>query len=435
MLRAPSGEIVRGGSVLSIAGVRVGSAQRVGGGWLTGTTVLLPPEGSIAGVDVRGGGPATHETDVLSPGTHTASPHALVLTGGSAFGLAAASGAQSALAAAGIGFPAPHLAGAVVPIVPAAAVYDLGRGGGGPLPADAALGSAAAEAALTGADVPTVPAASAPHAAEPGAPPSAPSGPSGPGAPSRLSAVSGALAVRGSTGAGTGALMGRGLLRGGLGSACLRTAGGHLVAALVAANPMGDPLTASGALRAAGVLEGLGAEAPAAPRDWAHRALELNPAAADDPSLVLRADDASAAPRREAPGLNTTIAIVVTDARLDSAQTTRLAQSAHAGLARAVHPSHTLADGDTVFGLATGAATGAQPPGPEEVFALSAASADALALAIADAALSAAPHDRSAPATALGDWPEMPRPAALSELAPGLAEAWRSICWADEVLD
>ena len=416
--REVAGALVPGGDVQSVPGVRVGSAERTAGGWLTGTTAIVAPPGAVAGRDVRGGGPATHETDVLVPGTHSSAVDALVLTGGSAWGLAAAGGVQQGLAADGRGFPAPGLPGAFVPIVPAAAVYDLGRGDGTVRHPDAELGLAAHRAAT---------AASAPLR-------------------------------RGSVGAGTGAFIGRGLLRGGLGSVCLRTPTGRLVAAIVAANPMGDVLEPSGRLHAAGVLSRMGAELPSAPADWVERALEIDSAARRDPSLsaALRESDASG----DATRGNTTIAVIVTDAPLDSAQTTRLAQSAQAGLARAIHPSHTLADGDTVFALSTGGAAAGgdaaaiggaaaggmsrqpyEPLDPLDLLMLNSAAADALSLAIVDAALSAVPHpagpqdasevlhgDGSAggePAVPRGTAAaRLPRPAALRQIAPELAEAW-----------
>lgn len=383
--REPFGRLVPGGSAVSVPGVRVGAAQAVTDGWLTGTTVLLPPAGTVTGVDVRGGGPAGHETDVLAPGTHSPGADAVVLTGGSAWGLSAALGVQQGLAADGRGFPAPQLPGAHVPIVPTAAVYDLGRGDGtlkhpGPEMGLAAYRSARDE----GGD--------------------------------RAGVLGGRAPVRGSVGGGTGAFTGRGLLRGGLGSVCLRTRGGHLVAALVVANPMGGVLAPSGRPHADSVLERVGLAVPPAPADWLERALALDGTARD---AVL------------SPG-NTTIAAIVTDARLDAAQTTRVAQSAQAGLARAIHPSHTLYDGDTVFALATG---GAQPaPDPQELTAINAAAADALSLAIVDAVAAAAAHPRGAHAPAgrdAGTAPESgaaaPRPAALREVAPDLVDAWEAL--------
>jgi L-aminopeptidase/D-esterase-like protein len=114
---------------LVIEGFEIGHHTADGDGWLTGTTVVLAREGAVGGVDVRGGGPGTRETDLLHPATTIERVHAVVLTGGSAYGLAAANGVMSALERAGIGFPVgvePHQ---VVPIVPAAVLFDLGRGG------------------------------------------------------------------------------------------------------------------------------------------------------------------------------------------------------------------------------------------------------------------------------------------------------------------
>ncbi|MQY02690.1 P1 family peptidase [Actinomadura macrotermitis] len=110
-------------------GVLVGHHERIGGGWLTGTTVLLCPDGAVAGVDVRGGGPGTRETDLLDPRNLVDRVHAVVLSGGSAYGLAAASGVTDWLAERGIGLPVGPGPREVVPIVPAAVLYDLGRGG------------------------------------------------------------------------------------------------------------------------------------------------------------------------------------------------------------------------------------------------------------------------------------------------------------------
>jgi L-aminopeptidase/D-esterase-like protein len=112
-----------------IAGFEIGHHTADGEGWLTGTTVVLARDGAIGGVDVRGGGPGTRETDLLNPTTTIERVHAVVLTGGSAYGLAAANGVMDALEAAGIGFPVGQEGGQVVPIVPAAVLFDLGRGG------------------------------------------------------------------------------------------------------------------------------------------------------------------------------------------------------------------------------------------------------------------------------------------------------------------
>src|SRR4051794_25797206 len=136
-------------ALTDVAGLRIGHARVAGA--LSGTTVVLtPPEGAVTGVDVRGAAPGTRETDLLDPRATVQRVHAIVLSGGSAFGLAAADGVMARLAAAGVGFPVP---GAVVPIVPAAVLFDLGRGGpaGDPgLRPTAATGAAAVDAASAG---------------------------------------------------------------------------------------------------------------------------------------------------------------------------------------------------------------------------------------------------------------------------------------------
>ncbi|TMR05083.1 peptidase S58 family protein, partial [Nonomuraea turkmeniaca] len=132
-------------SLVDVAGLRVGHAHRVGGGHRTGTTVVLAPaDGAVAGVDVRGAAPGTRETELLDPRNLVERVHAVVLTGGSAYGLAAACGVVDRLADAGIGFP---VNGGVVPIVPAAVIFDLGRGGTFRAVPDASLGTAAYDAA------------------------------------------------------------------------------------------------------------------------------------------------------------------------------------------------------------------------------------------------------------------------------------------------
>ncbi|MBF8191092.1 P1 family peptidase [Nonomuraea sp. K274] len=134
-------------SLLDVAGLRVGHAQRVGGGHLTGTTVVLAPrEGAVAGVDVRGAAPGTRETELLDPRNLVERVHAVVLSGGSSYGLAAASGVMDRLGDAGVGYP---VEGGVVPIVPAAVIFDLGRGGTFRAVPDACLGTAAYDAATS----------------------------------------------------------------------------------------------------------------------------------------------------------------------------------------------------------------------------------------------------------------------------------------------
>jgi putative pantetheine hydrolase len=275
----------------------------------------------VAGVDVRGGGPGTRETDALDPRNLVPEVHAICLTGGSAYGLAAADGVMAWLEERGIGFPVGPEPGHVVPIVPTAVLFDLGRGGTFSNRPDADFGRHAAAAAARGRH------------------------------PARV--------VLGSVGAGAGAQAGR--LTGGIGSASTLLAGGSTVAALVAVNAVGavfDPAT--------GVLFGARVMQPG-----------------DGPPRRPRPAEARAAVARlasVAPPLNTTIGIVGTDATLTKAQVQKLAGMAHDGLARAVHPAHLLSDGDTFFGLATCArpVTGA-PGGRSQKVGAEAAEAAAVA--------------------------------------------------------
>ncbi|MEU8933554.1 P1 family peptidase [Streptomyces sp. NPDC048409] len=285
-------------ALTDVAGVRVGHASRSGGGWLTGTTVVLAPEGgAVAAVDVRGGGPGTKETDALDPRNLVQRVEAIVLTGGSAYGLDAASGVMAWLEERGRGVRVGADPAHVVPVVPAACVFDLGRGGDFRARPDAAMGRAAVEEAAA----------------------------SGAGAPVR----------EGCVGAGTGAAAGA--LKGGVGSASTVLESGITVAALVVANAAGavlDPGT--------GVLYGELYEGRVRyPEERVHEAA--------------RRRLAEAAAASGPPPLNTTLAVVATDADLSKAQAQKLAGTAHDGIARAVRPVHLLHDGDTVFALATGA--------------------------------------------------------------------------------
>ncbi|MFJ5860740.1 P1 family peptidase [Pseudarthrobacter sp. NPDC092439] len=255
------------GSITDVPGIRVGNEQKTGDGWLTGVTVILPPPGTVGSVDVRGGGPATHETDALDPTTTVRQVDAVVLTGGSAYGLATAAGAQRWCEEHGRGFAVP---GGVVPIVPAAAIFDLGRGGDFSARPTPEMGYAAIVAAAAQEE--------------------------------------GREVARGNVGAGTGALIGRGKFKGGLGMASATLEDGIIVGALAVVNALGLPFR----------------------------------------TTTLQPDPGHGAP------LNTTLVVVATNAVLDVAECKRTASASHAGLARALNPSHTLADGDTVFCLATG---------------------------------------------------------------------------------
>jgi putative pantetheine hydrolase len=280
-----------------VAGVRVGHHHRVGRGWRTGTTVVLPPAATIAAVEVRGGGPGTRETDALDPRNLVPHAHAVCLTGGSAYGLAAADGVMAWLEEHGIGFPVGPEPHQVVPIVPTAVLFDLGRGGAfGHRPGPAFGYAATARAA---------------RARRP------------------------AAVVEGSVGAAAGAATGP--LAGGIGSASVVLEDGSTVAALVAVNAAGrvdDPET--------GVLHGAAALVPTDPAVRRPARAEVIAAAARWPWPP------------PIPPLNTTIGVVATDAKLHRAEAQRLAGAGHNGLARAVRPSHLLNDGDTFFVLATG---------------------------------------------------------------------------------
>ncbi|MFF1828845.1 P1 family peptidase [Paenarthrobacter sp. NPDC058040] len=269
-------------AITDVAGIRIGQVQKTSEGWLSGVTVVLPPPGTVGSVDVRGGGPGTHETDALDPTTLVSTVDAVVLTGGSAFGLISAHGAQRWCEEQGRGFAVP---GTVVPIVPAAAIFDLGRGGDVRARPDADMGYQAVASAFASGD----------HAA----------------------------VVRGNVGAGTGAVIARGQYKGGIGTSSITLDSGVIVGAIAVVNALGMPV-------------GLG--------PGSARLREERPSAQ-------RVADPLAPPQ----GLNTTLVVIATNAILDVAECKRTASSGHAGLARALDPSHTLADGDTVFALATGA--------------------------------------------------------------------------------
>ncbi len=323
-------------SITDVGGVRVGHATRDEPGWLTGVTVVLPPPGTVGGVDVRGGGPGTRETDALDPRTLVTAVDAVVLAGGSAFGLAAADGVMAELYAAGRGWPVGG-PGQVVPIVPAAILFDLGRGGTFGHHPVAADGAAAYRAAA---------------------------GDGGDGPP-----------AQGSVGAGTGAKAGG--LRGGVGTASAVLASGATVGALVVVNAAGsvvDPAGVPLGLRLGLADEFAGVPSPppeAAASYWATVAAEQE---------ALRA------------GMATTIGVVATDVTLTKAQCAKLAGVAHDGLARAISPVHTAFDGDTVFALATG-----DRPGPAELdlLLIQAAAADCVSRAIVHGVLAARSVDRS----------------------------------------
>jgi len=278
-------------SILDVGGLRIGhwTSRRAA----TGCTVILaPPEGAIAACDIRGGAPGTRETDLLDAGRTVQAVHAVLLSGGSAYGLDAASGVMRFLEERGIGFRTRH---AVVPIVVAAVLFDLGTGRSDVRP-DAAAGYRAAQSA------------------------------------------SGSRLIQGSVGAGTGATVAKlgaegSPQRGGLGSASEHLAGGLTVGALAVVNAVGEIVDPTDGTVIAGRIDRQG-----------------------EPILSLDYLRSRTAPHVE-QGTSTTLAVVATNARLSKDQAQRLATMAHAGLARTIRPSHTPMDGDTVFALSTGIRT------------------------------------------------------------------------------
>ncbi len=315
-------------TLVDVPGLRVGHASAVGDGALTGVTVVVSPaEGAVGGVDVRGAAPGTRETELLDPRNTVPRVHAVVLAGGSAYGLAAAGGVVERLAAAGVGLPVGEQAGQVVPIVPGAVLFDLGRGGEFGRYPDAALGAAAYDA-LTDEAV-----------------------------------------GQGGVGAGTGAVAGG--LKGGVGSASAVLDGGATVAALVVVNAAGSTID-PGTGELYGVRYGVDGEFAGVRRP-----------AVSELAAVL----ADIRPPGPPPSISaTTLAVIGTDLELDKSGCARLAITGHDGIARAVSPAHTPFDGDTVFTLATGTRP---EPDPMTSLAMHQAAADCLTRAIVHAMLAA----------------------------------------------
>jgi hypothetical protein len=336
MAKTPIETVARRGrhnDLTDVAGIRVGHFHRTDADWLTGTTVVIPPAGTVGGVDVRGGGPSTRETDALAPTTLVDQVHAICLSGGSSYGLAAAAGVMDALAEQSIGFPVGPESHMVVPIVPAACLFDVvGRGNFYHRP-DATFGRAAFEAATS----------------EPTA--------------------------QGNVGAGAGGLAG--FLKGGIGSASVVLPNGVTVAALAAVNCGGNVVDL-----ATGQLYG----APFGLDD--EFTFLQKPSAAD----CARAREALSEdwPR------NTILVVVATDADLTKTEACRVSMAAHDGLARAVTPVHCLTDGDVVFTLATqqvalsdGATRSLGADRVRELDVVMAAGANAVTRAVVHAVLSA----------------------------------------------
>ena len=310
--------------ITDVPGILIGQAEDQSG--VTGTTVVLAEASAVASVDVRGGAPGSRETELLAPGTLVDRVDAVVLSGGSAFGLDAAAGVMDWLAAAGRGFA---VGSAIVPIVPAAILFDLGFPGRIAWTEDPPYRGLGRQA---------------------------------------IAVAAGHFAL-GNAGAGLGARTGR--LKGGIGSASLALSDGVMVGAIVAVNSWGAVVR------------------PDCGRFWAADLalageIDRQPAISD---AALDPEDFSQC-GAAVPGANTTIAVVATDAALDKGGCRRLAIMAQDGLARAIRPVHTPFDGDTVFALATGAGPQVEPAA---LTRLGHAAADCLARAVMRAVLAAKP--------------------------------------------
>ena len=320
------GRTLTPGALTDVPGIEVGHADDAVA--LTGCTVVLCREGAIAGGAVPGLAPGTRETDLLRPGTLVERAHGILLTGGSAFGLAAADGVMTYLEEQGAGY---DTGVARVPIVPAAVLFDLDLGNAAVRP-DATMGYAACRAACSDET------------------------------------------RQGNVGAGMGATVGKlfGIQRAtkaGLGSASLR-AGELIVAALVAVNAFGDVVDPATGRIIAGARAADG-------KAFVDTALAMR-------TLLAGQSGATQEVTPDQVGRNTVIGVVATNARLDVAQANQVAAAAHDGLARTTRPSHTLFDGDALFCLATGRV-------PAHQALVSSMAAEVTALAILNAVWAAEP--------------------------------------------
>ena len=290
---------MRRASITDVPGILVGHQTNIEAA--TGCTVVLCEGGAVGGVDVRGSAPGTRETDLLRPTALVNEVHGVLLSGGSAFGLAAATGVVRYLEANGVGL---QFGGATIPIVPAAILFDLGlvRGDIRPTADDG-------EAACLNAS---------------GNPP-----------------------AEGSVGAGTGATVGKTLgmeraMKGGIGSASISLGGGQVIGALVAVNAIG------------GVYEAATGRIVAGPRDGDDdTVLDAMEVTISPPVETVQPVSASNASNTSNTS-NTTIGVIATNAALDKEQANKLASAAQDGVALAVRPAHLMGDGDTMFALATG---------------------------------------------------------------------------------
>ena len=285
-------------TITDVSGIEVGQAQDDEA--LTGCTVILCRKGAVAGVDVRGGAPGTRETDLLNPVNLVEKVHAVVLAGGSAFGLDSASGVMRYLDENGIGL---DTGAGKVPIVPAAILFDLNLGRGDVRP-DAEMGYRA------------------------------------------VSSASSEAPAEGNVGAGTGATVGKifgpkSAMKAGIGSASMH-AGGLIVGALVAVNAFGD------------VIDPQTGQIIAGARSTNLGPLKLGQEGYFGNTLEIMKTFIGRTVLGFATKTNTVIGVVVTNANLTKAEATKVAQMAQDGLARSIRPAHTMLDGDTIFALATG---------------------------------------------------------------------------------
>ncbi len=306
-------------ALTDVEGVEVGHRTLDQPPFLTGVTAIVLRAGAVAAVDVRGAAPATRETDALAPENLVEEIHAVVLSGGSAFGLATADGVMAFLEERGVGRRVGASPAEVVPIVPAASLFDLGRGGDFTARPGARTGYEAAGAASPGP------------------------------------------VEQGNVGAGTGALFGGRRLKGGIGTASAVSPAGT-VAALVALNAVGSAVDPTNG-RLWGAAFGLGDEFAALGPVSDAELTAFNSAAPAGAGELRVAVDGAGSPAAGSTGAHTVIGVVATDAALSKLEAQRLARVAHDGLARAVRPTHTLFDGDVLFAVATGARPlGTQPP-------------------------------------------------------------------------
>jgi L-aminopeptidase/D-esterase-like protein len=323
-LRAQGKPVQQHKGITDVAGITVGHytlTERP-----TGCTVILVDgAGAIGGISQRGAAPGTRETDLLDPLNMVETVNAIVLTGGSAYGISVADGVMRYLEEKKTGFP---IAGTVVPIVPTAVLMDLGFGGSSTIRPNADCGYRAATSAANGP------------------------------------------VAEGNVGAGAGATVGKIVgdrsraMKAGLGTASVSLSNGLVVGAIVAVNAVGDVVDPTTGAIVAGVRTPDGKRLA-------------------DARSILRSPQGTPAGASR-PGGNTTIAVVATNARLTKAEVNRMALMADDGLARAINPAHTTADGDTVFSLATGAFQGRV-----DVTTIGSLAADVLAEAIVRAAVHA----------------------------------------------